>query len=44
LAEAGQIVPRLDPRHFTLETIGEAYQALTSGTVAGKLVVEVGPV
>jgi len=44
LAEAGKIMPRLDPRHFTLETIGEAYQALTSGTVAGKLVVDVGTV
>jgi len=43
LAEAGKIVPRVDPRHFTLETIGETYQAIASGAVAGKLVVDIDP-
>lgn len=42
LCEAGKIVPRLDPRHFALRTIGEAYEALKSRTAAGKLVVDVG--
>jgi hypothetical protein len=31
------------PRHFTLETIGEAYRAIADGTAEGKLVVEVDP-
>jgi NADPH2:quinone reductase len=43
LAEAGKIVPRLDGRQFTLETIGDAYQAITQGPVAGKLVVTIDP-
>ena len=43
LAEAGKIVPRLDPRQFTLETVCDAYRALTAGPVAGKLVVAVDP-
>jgi NADPH:quinone reductase len=42
LAEAGRIMPRLDPRQFTLETIGEAYQAV-GASPAGKIVVEVDP-
>jgi NADPH2:quinone reductase len=41
LAEAGKIVPQLDPRQFTLETVCDAYRAITTGPVAGKLVVEV---
>jgi NADPH2:quinone reductase len=40
LAEAGQLTPRLDPRRFTLETTGEAYQALTSRSAQGKLVID----
>jgi NADPH:quinone reductase-like Zn-dependent oxidoreductase len=43
LVEAGKVVPRLDPRSFTLETVGEAYQALKTGPAAGKIVVDVGP-
>jgi NADPH:quinone reductase-like Zn-dependent oxidoreductase len=42
LCEAGNIVPRMDPRHFTLETIGDAYAAIENGTAAGKLVVDIG--
>jgi NADPH:quinone reductase len=43
LAEAGKLVPHLDRRQFTLETIGEAYQAIKTGPVAGKIVVDVDP-
>jgi NADPH2:quinone reductase len=42
LIEAGKIVPRLDPRHFCLETIEQAHAAIESGTAAGKIVVDVG--
>ncbi len=41
LAEAGQLIPRLDPRHFTLATVGDAYRALQHGTGGLKLVVDV---
>jgi NADPH:quinone reductase len=41
LAEAGKLVPRLDPRIFTLETVGEAYEAITSQTAEGKLIVDI---
>ena len=43
LAEAGRIVPRLDRRRFTLEMIGDAYQAMTTGPAAGKIVADVDP-
>jgi NADPH:quinone reductase len=42
LIEAGKIVPRLDPRHFSLEMIEQAHAAIESGTAAGKIVVDVG--
>jgi NADPH:quinone reductase-like Zn-dependent oxidoreductase len=41
LAEAGKIVPRLDRRRFTLETIAGAYQAISTGPATGKIVVDV---
>jgi NADPH:quinone reductase len=41
LAEAGQLAPRMDPRRFDLSSAELAYHALTNGTVAGKLVVEI---
>lgn len=41
LAENGQLLPSLDPRHFTLETVGEAYRAITDGATRGKLSVDV---
>ena len=45
LAEAGKLLPLLDNRRFTLDTIAEAYDAMGSHGVAGKLVVDVaGPV
>ena len=42
LTEAGKIVPRLDPRHFSLDTIEQAHAAVESGNVAGKIVIDVG--
>jgi NADPH:quinone reductase len=42
LVEAGNIRPHLDPRRFTLESVGEAYAALKNRTARGKLVVDVG--
>ena len=41
LIEAGKLIPRLDPRHFTLSTVGEAYRALESNDAAGKLVIDI---
>ena len=42
LVEAGKVRPHLDPRRFTLKTVGEAYEAFTSRSAQGKLVVDVG--
>jgi NADPH:quinone reductase len=42
LIEAGKIVPRLDPRNFSLEMIEQAHATIESGTAAGKIVVDVG--
>lgn len=42
LVETGQLLPRVDPRTFTLDTVGAAYDAVESGTSAGKIVVTVG--
>jgi NADPH2:quinone reductase len=41
MIEAGKIATRIDPQHFTLETILEAYQALKDGTAVGRVVVDV---
>lgn len=41
LAEAGKLVPRLDPRAFTLKTVDEAYSAITTQKADGKLVVDI---
>ena len=41
LAEAGKLSPLLDPRRFILETVGEAYRAITEGTVKGKPAVDI---
>ena len=42
LVDAGKIIPRIDPRRFTLETVGEAYRAIETGPFEGKIVVDVG--
>jgi NADPH:quinone reductase len=41
LAEAGLLLPLLHNRRFTLDTIAEAYDAMGSHGIAGKLVVDV---
>jgi NADPH:quinone reductase-like Zn-dependent oxidoreductase len=41
LAEAGKLVPRVDQRHFTLETVGDAYQAIKDRDASGKLIVNI---
>jgi NADPH:quinone reductase len=41
LVEAGKVKPRVDPRRFSLSAIGEAYSALTDGSAAGKIVVDI---
>ncbi|SDP11441.1 zinc-dependent alcohol dehydrogenase family protein [Afipia sp. GAS231] len=40
MIEAGKIVPRLDPRHFTLDTVLDAYASLRDCTAKGRLVVD----
>ena len=41
LAEGGQLVPRLDPRRFTLTNVGEAYRAIKERSARGKLVIDI---
>ena len=41
LAETGDLVPALDPRHFTLRTVDEAYRVISEGQASGKVVVDV---
>jgi NADPH2:quinone reductase len=41
LAEAGLLLPLLDSRRYTLASIDEAYAAMASRGVAGKLVVDI---
>ena len=41
LVEAGKVTPRLDARHFTLETVRDAYDAIKSRKAVGKLVVDI---
>jgi NADPH2:quinone reductase len=41
LAEGGQLAPRIDPRRFNLSSAELACEALTNGTAAGKVVVEI---
>lgn len=40
LTEAGKIVPRIDTRHFTLDTVLDAYASLRDRTATGRLVVD----
>jgi NADPH:quinone reductase-like Zn-dependent oxidoreductase len=41
LAETGKIVPKLDHRRFTFETIADAYDAVRTRKSSGKIVVDV---
>jgi NADPH2:quinone reductase len=40
LAEAGKLAPRIDPRRFTFDAICHAYEAMKTGTAAGKIIVD----
>ena len=40
LADAGKLMPRLDPRQFTWDGIEAAHAAVSGGTARGKIVVE----
>lgn len=42
LAEAGQLLPSLNPHRFTLDTVGEAYRMINDGTAQGKLAIDIG--
>jgi NADPH:quinone reductase-like Zn-dependent oxidoreductase len=42
LVEAGQVIPRVDPRNFTLSSADDAYRAIEANDAAGKIVVDVG--
>lgn len=41
LVEAGEVVPQVDPEHFGLETIGDAYRAIEAGTARGKVIIDI---
>lgn len=41
LVELARLVPRVDPRRFTLETGGDAYRAVRDRNSSGKLVVDI---
>jgi NADPH:quinone reductase-like Zn-dependent oxidoreductase len=41
LVEAGQLLPILDPRHFTLETTAAAHTAMSDRSAKGKIVVDI---
>jgi NADPH:quinone reductase-like Zn-dependent oxidoreductase len=41
LAEAGKLLPKVDPRPFTLATADDAYAAFKDGTASGKIVVDI---
>jgi NADPH:quinone reductase-like Zn-dependent oxidoreductase len=41
LAEAGKLVPLIDRRSFTMETIEEAYKIIELRIASGKVVVDI---
>jgi NADPH:quinone reductase-like Zn-dependent oxidoreductase len=41
LAEAGLLLPRVDPHRFTLDTALHAHECVAQGTAEGKVVVDV---
>ena len=41
LTEAGKIAPHVDPRHFSLASVDEAYRAMESRGAAGKIVIDI---
>lgn len=43
LIESGKIMPRLDPRRFTLAMAQDAHAAITERSAAGKIVIDIQP-
>jgi NADPH2:quinone reductase len=41
LAEAGKIVPHVDPHRFTLDSVADAYRLIESRSAAGKVVIDI---
>ncbi|MGZ3272681.1 MAG: zinc-dependent alcohol dehydrogenase family protein [Caulobacteraceae bacterium] len=41
LVEAGKVLPRVDPRRFTLDTLAEAYAVVRQGSPGGKVVIDI---
>jgi NADPH:quinone reductase-like Zn-dependent oxidoreductase len=41
LVEAGKIVPRVDPRRFTVDAVCDAYRAIKARSSSGKIVVDI---
>jgi len=41
LVEAGKVIPRVDPRNFTLSSVDDAYRAIEANDAAGKIVVDI---
>jgi NADPH:quinone reductase-like Zn-dependent oxidoreductase len=41
LADAGELKPLLDPRHFTLATVADAHAAVESGTARSRIVIDI---
>jgi hypothetical protein len=41
LVEAGKLMPQVDPRQCTMETILDAYEAMRSRTAWGKLAIDI---
>lgn len=41
LGEAGRLAPKVDPRRFTLDTVGDSYAALAARNTDGKLVIDI---
>ena len=42
LVEAGELLPRVDGRRFTLHTVCDAYRAIAAGHTGARLVIEMG--
>ena len=42
IIEAGKLMPLMDPRHFNMDTVEDAYAALEGRTAKGKIVLDIG--
>jgi NADPH:quinone reductase len=41
IIESGKLSPLMDPRHFSMDTVEDAYGALESRNAKGKIVVDI---